>query len=414
MAPQLGNGLGRLTQRKAQQQSLANAEVGTTKLTSSPAGFTSIFDGSGTDEARDLTHDNEGNIYVAGSYFNPNTSGSDILVRKYSPEGEIIWTQTYAGADNTADDNLAAEQATAVKTNGQNIYAAGYTSSTVSKKDVFIAKYTKDGQQVWKKSFNSPSNDNDVARDLAFDVRGNIYLIGTQTQPKVGSDILIIKYSPSGNLIWNNTFTTTAKSENGLWPGNDTGSSITVSNSQEIYAAGSMDYSTEGQNQRIWLAQLDLNGKSVWEKTLDEGQATSLATDSQNQLIVSGTVFVKEPSGDKYGNALLAKFESGGKETAREVFDTKSSGEENFRDITLDMQGNIYTLGSQTRGGQTQLFARVYNPNLKLKKDRTVEIEGTDRTPRAITVSRNQDTYIAGTTTTGTKPDIFLVKISGF
>lgn len=416
LAPQLNKGLGLLTQRKANQQSFANVEIGNTRLETTAAGFTSLFDssGSGNDEARDLALDAEGNIYLTGSFASGQTSGSDIFIRKYSRAGEVIWTQTYANPENIVDENQAAEQGTAIRSEDQSIFVAGYTTKSASKKDILLAKYSNDGQLIWKKEFNMPSNDNDVASDLGKDSLGNIYLIGTQTQPKVGSDVLILKLDRMGNLLWARNFTTSAKNQGKTWPGNDIGSSVAVSNSGEIYAAGSMDFATEAQSQRIWLAKLDTNGKLLWEKTLDEGQAASLALNTQNQLLLAGRVFAKEPNGDKYGNALIAKFDTEGKEIAKEIFDTSNNGEESIGDIAFDLENNIYATGVQNREGQKQIFARIYNSELTLEKDQTVAIDGESKTPQAVARSQNGDLLIAGSTTTSTKSDFFLTKISAF
>lgn len=411
LAPRLNKGFGLLTQKKVGQQSFANLENGTTTLQPQQDGFISIFDSKsdGNDRGQDLTTDLEGNIYVTGSYTTGKDSGSAIFVRKYSPAGEVIWTQSHTGADSNPQEALG----TAIKANNQSVFVAGYITSAVSKKDIYFAKYSTDGELIWKKEFNLPSNDDDIANDFAFDSRNNIYLVGTQTQPKSGSDIFVAKLDSTGNLIWTRNFTTNAKEAQKLWPGNDIGTAITVSATGEIYVTGNMDFSAEGQRQKIWLANLDTNGKPLWDKTLDEGEAASLAIDSQNRLLLAGKVYVKEQNGDKFANALIIKFDAG-KEIARDIFDAGSNNEEATSDTTTDASGNIYAVGSQIREGQKQVFIRIYNRELKFQKDKIIEFAAQTISPSAIVRAQNGTIFLTGSTTSGTNSDIFLTSVSPF
>jgi len=76
--------------------------------------------------------------------------------------------------------------------------------------------------------FNAISN---LASDLDVDASGNIYIVGSTVSSKSGSDILTQKYSPTGNLVWSNTYGKTGQYS-------DQGIAIAVRNGY-VYVGGS-------------------------------------------------------------------------------------------------------------------------------------------------------------------------------
>ena len=105
-----------------------------------------------------------------------------------------------------------------------NVYITGYfNSSTITfgsttlnntntNSDIFIVKYDPSGNVLWAK--NAGGIDNDVGRSCATDGSGNVYVTGyfnsssitfgstTLTNASTSSDIFIVKYDPNGNVLW--------------------------------------------------------------------------------------------------------------------------------------------------------------------------------------------------------------------
>jgi hypothetical protein len=83
------------------------------------------------------------------------------------------------------------------------VTSAGY-------RDMFVAKYSSTGNLLWVNSGGGTGDD--VGNAIATDVSGNCYVVGafngtasfgTTTLTSIGSgDWFVIKYDPSGNLLW--------------------------------------------------------------------------------------------------------------------------------------------------------------------------------------------------------------------
>lgn len=365
IAPQLGKNLGLLSQKKNSQKSFAQEEIGNTVLEKTSKGWASSFGGlaAGNDYAKSLTVDKEGNVYLSGSYFDSTSQSSRILVRKYTTDGEVAWTQSQNNPDNVSDASLPKDQAARIKLDeAQNLLITGYQSHSGTKKDVWLAKFTSDGQEVWSKNFNSKSNDDDTANDLAIDKQGNIYAIGTQTIPSLGSDILLLKYTAAGNLLWQKNFTTKAMMAGRSWPGNDQGTAITISTSGEIYVSGNFDYSTEGNNQKTWLAKIDPDGNPIWETIADnQSQSFALTTDKENNVYLIGRVIAKETDGNLHGNGQIQKYSPQNKLLATAIFDPVSNKEETFQNVSFNQQGNLFAIGAAS----SEVIIKKYDTSLQ-------------------------------------------------
>lgn len=416
LAPQLGKNLGLLSQKKNSQKSFAQEEIANTVLEKTSKGWSSSFGGlaGGDDYAKSLAVNKEGNIYLVGSYFDSTTQSSHILLRKYTTDGEVAWTQTANNPDYVADTSLPKDQATRIKLDAaQNLIITGYQSHSGTKKDVWLAKFTSDGQEVWSKNFNSKSNDDDVASDLAIDKQGNIYIVGTQTIPTLGSDILLLKYTATGNLLWQKNFTTKAKNANKLWPGNDQGTAITISTSGEIYISGNFDYSTEGKNQKIWLAKIDPNGSPVWETVADsQSQSFALTTDQANNVYLVGRVIAKETDGNLHGNGQIQKYSPENKLLATAIFDPASNKEETFQGINFDQKGVLYATGAQV----SDIIIKKYDTNLKEQGQESYSGTSTGLSIGTAIASDSKGNVIAAANqeTKGEKTNFVLLKYTNF
>lgn len=127
--------------------------------------YASSMGGTSADDAADLTTDNNGNVYVIGSFQSntmevgsltaTNRGGKDIYVAKYSPMGVPIWLKTYGST--TEDIGYA------ITCDGTNVYWAGtYTnnlyynatnfepiSGIAGKPNIAVVKLDASGTVIW-------------------------------------------------------------------------------------------------------------------------------------------------------------------------------------------------------------------------------------------------------------------------
>ena len=153
----------------------------------------------GNDFGNDITVDAQGNVYVTG--VNENYSSSDYITIKYSPSGNIFWTQSYNGTANLIDEALAIE----IDGSG-NVIVTGKSKGLISGNstgyDIVTIKYDQDGIPQWLAVYNGTANSDDIGYDLISDNSGNIYVCGSVTNSGTNTQGIVLKYSSYGSLQW--------------------------------------------------------------------------------------------------------------------------------------------------------------------------------------------------------------------
>ncbi|MBI4945790.1 MAG: SBBP repeat-containing protein [Bacteroidetes bacterium] len=300
--------------------------------------------GLGGDIAYSIAMDWSGNIYTTGSFtetadFDPSTAGtytlsagslnSDIFISKLDAAGDFVWAKSMGGSDPDAGYSIAIDGAGYVYTTGlflgtvdfdpgAGTYTLSATSSSPPKRDPFVSKLDAAGNFVWAISMSG--NLNDVARSLALDGSGNVYItgefIGTiDADPSSGTyyliaaggggmDAFVSKFDASGNLVW-------AVSMGGS-TGFDRGHSIALDGSGNVYITGSFagiadfDPSTAGTytlnaaTSPVFVSKLDASGNFVWAFNVGNITGNGFGTGTYPESIAidpSGNVYIM---GDQY------------------------------------------------------------------------------------------------------------------
>ena len=137
-----------------------------------------------------VAYDKSGNILVAGSFggtinFGGTTLTSsgmdDVFVAKFSPNGQLMWAKGFG------DGNIQTSAGIGVDSGG-NVYVTGNFKGSINFgggalsaagtlfADVFLAKLTSDGSHVWSKNFGDTNVQN--AQGLAVDTAGDVVIAG--------------------------------------------------------------------------------------------------------------------------------------------------------------------------------------------------------------------------------------------
>lgn len=309
--------------------------------------WAAIYKGPGNqfDEARAITVDASGNVYVTGASRGIG-SGYDYATIKYNPEGDSVWVARYNGPGNIAD------VANSIKVDGSgNVYVTGYSYGNGTERDYATIKYNSAGVQQWVSRYNGPLNFDDEAISISVDGTGNSYVTGYSMSGVTGPDYLTIKYNTSGDSVWVKRYSS---------PGYeyDMANSLTIDGSGNVYVTG--ESSAGGGNFDYATIKYNSNGDTIWVRRYDGpgnsyDQATSILTD------LSGNVYVTGYSADSvtYYDYATIKYNSDG----NQQWVARYNGTGNLSDyaysIALDGSGNAYVTGRSPGSGSDYDFVTI-------------------------------------------------------
>jgi hypothetical protein len=235
--------------------------------------------------------DANGNIFITGFFYsasislgittltNAGSNSGDMYIVKFDPSGNILWAKSTGG---TSDDSGLSCFTDA----NSNVLVTGYfysptitfgstTLTCAGVSDMFIVKYNPSGNVVWAKSAGGTSYEQ--GNSCSTDANGNIIItgyfasptvtFGTTTLTSAGSyDMFIVKYNTSGNVLW-------AKSAGGNSA--DYGNSCFADASGNIiitgcFASSSVTFGNttlaNAGNYDIFIVKYNASGNIVWAK----------------------------------------------------------------------------------------------------------------------------------------------------
>ena len=227
--------------------------------------------GNSSDGAKSIAFDSQNNVYVTGLSVG-NGTGNDFVTLKYNTSGSLQWSRRYNGPGNGAD------QANGIKVdNSDNVYITGSSAGIGTGLDYATIKYNTLGDSLWVKRHNGTANTTDEALSLDLDISGNVFVTGACNYTGAGNDYTTIKYNPNGDSMW-------VRRYNGPSNGTDQARSIKVDNLGNSYITGnsSNDFATVKYNSlggQVWSERYDGGGTEI---------AYYLIHDSLNNVYVTG------------------------------------------------------------------------------------------------------------------------------
>lgn len=244
------------------------------------------------------------------------------------------WVQRYNSPGNFNDDLIDM-----VLDKEGNTYITGNTGNPL---DIITLKYSNSGNLLWSRIYNGPANRDDEAVKIAIDDSGFVYVAGKTFNPQEFTNYLLIKYSTNGDLIWqreiSNGDSTTDVPRDMI--SDDYSNVYIIGSGYQCFLNCFGDYMT---------VKYDRNGKLKWKRFYHgEGYFSNygwtLALDNLGRVIVSGR------SRDKLNRAVTATviYDSSGNQLNVMLFDSSY-----VNNIKTDEYNNIYIGG----------FARINNAN---------------------------------------------------
>lgn len=282
-------------------------------------------------------------------------------------------THTWAngvGGLTSSDDKMRT-----VVDNQGNIYVIGefqgtktfgsITLTSISNKDVFVAKFSSTGGCLWATKCSGPNFTSAKAGGITIDNNYNLYItgyyaqtltIGSQTVNAYGlEEIFVARLDNAGNCVWLKTagFNFSDKANDIVFDGN---SSVYVTGSFEgiAFFDASTTITSPTSTVDIFLAKYDLTGNVIWVKSAGGNQPNDIGlavkVDNAGNPLISGYFSGSSTFGALapvislgFGDLFVAKYDASGNATW--VTRAGGVGQDEARGLGLDAQNNVYIAG---------------------------------------------------------------------
>jgi len=239
-------------------------------------GYQGLDYGISVIQTNDLGYLVTGVLDVTASDGEGNTSktsnkhaGGDYWALKLDATGTIEWSKYYGGLLTDTPEGV-------IQTEDNGYIIAGGTdsmdtdiSSNIGSYDFWVVKISSTGALIWEKSYGG--GEIDEARSIVKSGDGNFLIAGDTrsndvdvSNNKGAADLWLIKISPTGELLWENTLGGTNF---------DVARDISATQDGGFLIAGSsrssdLDVSeNKGQND-AWVIKVDSNGGLEWEASI--------------------------------------------------------------------------------------------------------------------------------------------------
>jgi len=183
--------------------------------------WTTSFGTVHADSVSDIAVDSQGNVVVVG-FQDQRASGEEDkpFIAKFNAAGEQLWFQTL-GDDNESANRVAID-------GDDNIFVIGTAGGSFGSldfhintqtgesgpgiRDIYLRKYSPDGESQWTQQFGSDDLDSDA--HLTIDDAGNVFVASRSAgrfaaehgQPNSEPDLAVTRFSNDGQFVWSRMF----------------------------------------------------------------------------------------------------------------------------------------------------------------------------------------------------------------
>ena len=235
-----------------------------------------------------ITLTQDGGYAIAG-FFLPGTSGTDhrqVYLLKTDKAGNLLWSKTYGGI--TAD----AEAFDLLEMPDGSLAICGYQKDLAGKEDLLVLKTSADGDLLWSKTVGDALNQ-EKGFGIAQAGNGDLVVAGEKRNGPV-QDIYVVRLDGNdGNVIWENVYGLYEVSSGS--PAADIARDIVETNDGGFVIAGKSTVIEDGSV----LLKIDGSGNNstTWLKIFDKADFYGLAKTPNGGFLVTGnrpTTFAQE------------------------------------------------------------------------------------------------------------------------
>lgn len=337
-----------------------------------------------------------GNVYVTGHFWYSPAQEENFKTIGYDADGNRLWVENFNNRASGGDD-----KAKAIKVDADgNVYVTGQSWNGFST-DFVTIKYDVNGNRLWRRISTVPAVE-DTPVGLAVDSAGNVYVSGTSDNG-ANYDYVTIKYNANGGELW-------VKSYNSRFNSYDIAKAMAVDAAGNVYITG---YSYNGATNAFVTVKYDTNGVVSWIRRYSSlynlyEEPEALAVDADGNVYVTGT-----SSNGHNDDWVTIKYSPTGARLWGRRYSSDNNGDDHPYAMAVDGTGNIYITGyTLDRNGDTDDYLTIkYGPDgTRLWCMRyNGPSDGTDKS-YAVAVAPNGDVVVTGTSYNGTNNDFVTIK----
>ena len=295
------------------------------------------------DKANAVAIDNDGNTFVAGSSLS-STSSFEAVILKYSPDGTLLWRKTWGGTNIDIAQGVTTDA-------GGNAYVTGRTRSFDDQYMVFILKYSPSGTLLWQKIWGGDRYCGGAA--IAQFGPDTLYVAGHLQNTTGKEAVLLLKYDTDGNYIDRRALSVVGRDMSGY--------AISLNATGEIFIAGRSRNNPQELDD-ILAVKYASDMTLLWQKqcggTTTDTAYGIRADGSGNAYVTGMTVSVGEGGYDTF----LLKLDSNGTLLWQETWGGTTHDEP--YGMTGDASGNVYVVGhTYSYGAMIDGFVVKFAPN---------------------------------------------------
>ena len=247
-------------------------------------------------------------LFVTGASFSYGPGPLNLLLLKYSGDGELIWSQTYWEGRYTMGRGLA--------TDGASVYVSGIHIAEDAAYSLLL-KYDQDGGLIWSREWR-PGPDA-KASGVALDPAGNIYVTGYVIESDTENRGFLLKYAEDGGLLFSKVFESN---------GTETDWGLSVGDA--VYVCGEVTHNTTILEKtgvytaKMLLRKVSLDGETIWSREASIGlDNVANSVDSAGEVVVAGYVsFTNGTSRD-----VLLRYSRDGELRSTQMLGTSTLGD---------------------------------------------------------------------------------------